>query len=174
MTGKWRENLENKDKRFIIVRIYIYYLVSVQRREQEQNNTEKSIHGQPVRSKNAPRKTNKRKQSKKSMPNYQRRRSKFSTFWNIRKRCINHNRNDTYDTQDEEGKTIVNPEEAKEHIADYFEDLYQARKDEDSHKEWTKHINKQVDIIEHERGQQQTQQAFTDDELNQCIRKLKR
>ena len=77
-------------------------------------------------------------------------------------------------TKDEEGNTIVNPEEAKEHIADYFEDIYQVRNGEKSHKEWAKHINKQVERIEQERRQQQTQQAFTDDELNQCIRKLNR
>ena len=44
--------------------------------------------------------------------------------------------------------TIENPEMAKEHIADYFENLYQAREGEKSHQEWTEHINKTVDEIE--------------------------
>ena len=40
------------------------------------------------------------------------------------------------------GKTIENPEMAKEHIADYFENQYQARKGEESHEEWTEHIKR--------------------------------
>ena len=70
---------------------------------------------------------------------------KSSTFWNIRKQLLNHNKNDAYETRDEEGKTIENPEMSKEHIADYFENLYQAREGEKSHEEWTEHINKTVD-----------------------------
>ena len=34
---------------------------------------------------------------------------------------------DPYDTITEEGKKLTNPEEAKEYIAQYYEQLYQAR-----------------------------------------------
>ena len=99
---------------------------------------------------------------------------KSSTFWNIRKQLLNHNKNDAYETRDEEGKTIENPEMAKEHIADYFENLYQAREGEKSHEEWTEHINKTVDEIDKKARHPENQQPLTLDELTQCIRKLKR
>ena len=63
---------------------------------------------------------------------------------------------------------------AKEHIADYFENLYQAREGEKSHEEWTEHINKTVDEIEEKARHPENQQPLTLDELAQCIRKLKR
>ena len=63
---------------------------------------------------------------------------------------------------------------AKEHVADYFENLYQARKCE----EWTDHINKRVEEMEKTAMHPENQQPFTLDdldELTQClIRKLKR
>ena len=86
---------------------------------------------------------------------------KSSTFWNIRKQLLNHNKNDAYETRDEEGKTIENPEMAKEHIADYFENLYQAREGEKSHEEWTEHINKTVDEIEKKARHPENQQPLT-------------
>ena len=52
-----------------------------------------------------------------------------------RKQLLNHIKNDAYETRDEEGKTIENPEMVKEHIADYFENLYQATEGEKSHEE---------------------------------------
>ena len=58
--------------------------------------------------------------------------------------------------RDEERKTIENPEIAKEHIADYFENLYQAREGEKSHEQWTEHINKTVDEIEKKQDTQKT------------------
>ena len=63
---------------------------------------------------------------------------------------------------------------AKEHIADYFENLYQAREGEKSHEEWTEHIHKTVDEIEKKARHPENQQPLTLDELTQCIRKLKR
>ena len=49
-----------------------------------------------------------------------------NTFWNIRKQMISHNKNDEYDTKDENGRKINDPEETKELVAEYFENLYQA------------------------------------------------
>ncbi len=53
--------------------------------------------------------------------------SKSRDFWRIRKQILNKGKKEEYDTIDEEGQTIKEPEEAKEHIATYFEKLYKAR-----------------------------------------------
>jgi hypothetical protein len=63
--------------------------------------------------------------------------AKSNTFWLIRKQLLNHNKNDNYETKNEEGNTITDAEKIKEHVAKYFEDLYQAREGEESHKLWT-------------------------------------
>ena len=89
------------------------------------------------------------------------------TFWNIRKRIMNHNQIGEYTTKDE-GRPIINSTESKEHIANYFEDLYQEN--------WTKHIDKTVIHIE-ETEQQETHQTinkFTMEELDKVIKTLKR
>ena len=43
---------------------------------------------------------------------------------------MNHNNHDDYKTIDEHGNPIADSDTAKEHIADYFENLYQAREGE--------------------------------------------
>ena len=47
---------------------------------------------------------------------------------------MNHNNNDDYETIDEHGNPIADPDTAKEHIADYFENIYQAREGEEATK----------------------------------------
>ena len=97
------------------------------------------------------------------------------TFWNIRKQLINHNKNDEYDTKNEEGRKITDPEETKEHIANYFENLYQAREGEESHKQWTGLINAKVKSIDNKLQQKHTKnKPFSHEELSKCIKKLKR
>ena len=70
-----------------------------------------------------------------------------NTFWKTRKRVMNHNNHDDYYTIDENGNPIKDPDTAKDHIADYFENLYQAREGEESYEPWTKHINDTVNSI---------------------------
>ena len=89
---------------------------------------------------------------------------------------MNHNQIGEYTTKDEEGRPIINPTESKEHIANYFEDLYQAREGDKSHENWTKHIDKTVIHIE-ETEQQETHETinkFTMEELDKVIKTLKR
>jgi hypothetical protein len=52
---------------------------------------------------------------------------------------MNHNKEDTYDVRDEKGIKITDPNKAKAHIANYFEELYQAREGDMSHNKWTDH-----------------------------------
>ena len=94
-----------------------------------------------------------------------------NTFWNIRRKLINHNKNEDYTTEDENGNKIDNPEQAKGHIAEYYENLYQAREVEESHKTWTEHIKTTVEKIEKEVTQYECNQPFTYEELDKCIKK---
>ena len=52
---------------------------------------------------------------------------KSQAFWKARRRIMKSNQVPDYDTIDETGNTITNPGSSKEHIATYFENLYQAR-----------------------------------------------
>ena len=73
--------------------------------------------------------------------------SKSNNFWRTRKRIMNHNKNDDYETIDENENKIENPSQANTHIANYFETLYQAREGEPNYEEWTNHIKNTVDTI---------------------------
>ena len=48
-------------------------------------------------------------------------------FWKVRKQIMNKTRED-YDIIDENNLYVKDPEKAKTHVADYFEDLYQQEK----------------------------------------------
>ncbi len=50
-------------------------------------------------------------------------------FWLVRKKIIKNDTDANYDVKDEHGNTIEDENEAKEHIAQYYEQLYQARPD---------------------------------------------
>ena len=69
--------------------------------------------------------------------------TKSNLFWKLRKQTIGK-KNDTYETISEEGVNIENPEVAKDHIANFDENLYQAREGKESHKQWTETIQQQV------------------------------
>ena len=96
-----------------------------------------------------------------------------STFWKIRKRLLGSHNRDEYDTKDEDGNKITNPTLAKEHIATYYEDLYQAREGEDSHAHWTEHINRRVAEIDKDKSEENIEE-INSEEINGCISKLRR
>ena len=52
---------------------------------------------------------------------------KSQAFWKARQRILKSNHIPEYETINEEGEQITDPESSKEHIAKYFENLYQAR-----------------------------------------------
>ena len=54
-------------------------------------------------------------------------------FWNIRKKLMGKGGQEEYDTITEDNIKIKDPITTKNHIADYFEDLYQAREAESTH-----------------------------------------
>jgi hypothetical protein len=90
-----------------------------------------------------------------------------------KEQTINHNKQEEYKTINEEGDPVIDQTKAKKHIADYFEDLYQARKGENSHGGWTGYINKTVQ--KHTRALQMYPSAILNTrQFNECIKKLKR
>jgi hypothetical protein len=97
-----------------------------------------------------------------------------NTFWRTRKKIMNHNKTEEYEIIDEEENVISDPNKAKNHIADYFENLYQAREGENSHKIWTHHINNTVEMISKNTAKSQNETQFSKEELTNSIKKLKR
>ena len=102
--------------------------------------------------------------------------AKSNMFWRTRSQILKHNKRDETETKDEKGTPITDPIQAKEHIANYYEELYQAREGEDSHKEWTNHINRKIQQIEStpEHTNASPPPPFTLEELNQSIKIFKR
>ena len=75
----------------------------------------------------------------------------------------------------EEGTIITDPQKTKEHIADYFENLYQAWPGTPEYETWTNHIEKTVEkaLLATDQREKKTEN-ITYKELNKAIKKLKR
>ena len=65
-----------------------------------------------------------------------------NTIWETKKRTRTDN-SLAYETITEEGTALTDPQKTKEHIADYFENLYQARPGTPEYETWTNHIERQ-------------------------------
>ena len=80
-----------------------------------------------------------------------------------------------YDIRKEDGTVITDPEEARQHCAEYFEDLYQARPGTTEYEEWTKHITEKVQTIAKNHSLTGIQEKpITMEELKKSIKRLKR
>ena len=98
-----------------------------------------------------------------------------NTIWEARKKAKGCRELD-YNTYSEEGTLIEDPEKTKDHIANYFEQLYQAREGTAPYAEWTNKIKTQVrknlekdpDTITEKEDQ------ITEKEMKAAIKKLKR
>ena len=66
-----------------------------------------------------------------------------NTIWQARKRAKNSNELE-YDTITEDGTQLTNPDQTKAYIADYFENLYQARPGTKEYEDTTKHIKEKM------------------------------
>ena len=97
-----------------------------------------------------------------------------NTIWTARKRA-NGCQDLDYNTYTEEGKLITNPEETKDHIANYFEELYQAREGTEKYLDWTKKIKEHVrSSLEEPPMDHNPEDKINEKEFNQAIKKLKR
>ena len=74
--------------------------------------------------------------------------TKSQNFWTMKKQLESQQEPDPYNTITEEGTKLTNPEEAKEYIAQYYEQLYQAREGTIEYQEWTEEIKNKVKEIE--------------------------
>jgi len=96
-----------------------------------------------------------------------------STIWEIRKKSRTNNDLE-YDTITEEGETILDPEKTKEHIANYFEDLYQARPGTPEYEKWTNEITKHITDELKQAENKKDGRTIESTELKKVIKKLKR
>ncbi len=66
----------------------------------------------------------------------------------MQKECEERNVLEEYDKIKEDSRIIKDPEEAKEHIANYFESFYQTRDGNQEYAEWTELIKSKNNEIE--------------------------
>ena len=101
-------------------------------------------------------------------------------IWQARKRSQSRNELE-YNTITEEDETLTDPEKTKEYIADYFEELYQARPGTPEYEAWTKHITDTMREFDNNRKRgktpnmrEQGDEDITTKEINTAIKKLRR
>ena len=91
----------------------------------------------------------------------------------MRRELMGKGGQEEYYTITEDNITIKDPITTKNHIADYFEDLCQAREAESTHETWTKTNNNTIKQIT-KTNIKETQNEITLEELNKNIKTLKR
>ena len=100
--------------------------------------------------------------------------SRTVRFWKQKSDIEKEKVSEPYDTMKENGEIIESPEETKEHIAQYYENLYQARPSKEGYHEITKSIEDNVKQIEREMENKPKIDNFTSKELDNVIKKLQR
>ena len=99
--------------------------------------------------------------------------TKSQMFWKIRKLILGKNTKDTYDVLDENNEPIEDPEMAREHIAKFFENLYQAREGTSEYQAWTDRIKNKVQEIDKITKTANKPDRITMEEVNTAIKHLK-
>ena len=100
--------------------------------------------------------------------------AKSNTFWDTRRKIIGANKPPEYDTINEEGTKILDPEKSKEHIANYFEQLYRAREADAENETMSQKITTEVQTWAQSPTNTKTQDPITIKELNNAIKRLKK
>ena len=100
--------------------------------------------------------------------------AKSDHFWKIRRKILSQGKNENYDLVTEEGEKITDPETTKEYIANFYENLYQAREGTKDYEQWTEHIKKTVNKIEAEANNLPDEPDFTEKEVKQVVKYMKR
>ena len=96
-----------------------------------------------------------------------------NTIWEMRKGHTKRNKEE-YSLVSEDDRTIEDPEEAKAYIADYYEDLYQAREGKPEVQAITDQIREKVKELEENGESSEQQRPITTAEMNKIKKKLKR
>ena len=98
--------------------------------------------------------------------------TKSQLFWKEKRKITPKQSSNSYITLNESGHPIEDPAEAKKHIAQYFENLYQAREGRPQYAEWTKEIKTTIKRITESDGMKEdTDPILT--EIIEAIQKLK-
>ena len=97
----------------------------------------------------------------------------MNEFWKQRRKLLGKT-DDLYDTITEEGTLIEDPREAKEHIANYFENLSHARPGKPEYEDWTNKITEKLVQLEKEQLKLPNSDPITLEEKNDAIKMLKR
>ena len=98
---------------------------------------------------------------------------KSKTFWNTKKRLAGKGNGSEYTTITEEGEEITDPEASKEHIANYYENLYQARPGKPEYAKWTHEIEQSIQRIENLEAVKKPPDPVTTEEVKRVVRRLK-
>ena len=93
-------------------------------------------------------------------------------FWKIRKKILSQGKNETYDLITEEGEKITEPEQAKEYIANFYENLYKAREGTPEYQDWTNKIKDSVEQMSQKTLEEEPD--FTAGEIKKAIKSLKK
>jgi len=96
-----------------------------------------------------------------------------NVIWEMRKRILRGPKEE-YEVIDEDGNKIGDPQTAQEHIANYYEQLYQAREGRETAKEWTEHIKKEEKDKEKETTEAEREPEITLAEMKRAKKKMKK
>ena len=96
-----------------------------------------------------------------------------NAIWEMRRKMA---QKDTVNsnTITEEGETLRGEKRTKEHVASYYENLYQAREGTEEYDEWTRKIKDKVEEITRRAEKSPDEPPITTKELKKVIKKLKR
>ena len=99
--------------------------------------------------------------------------NKSSNFWKTRKRLLKNEDDLEKYTQDEEGNEIKDPQAIKDHVANYYEQLFRAREPTKGYEESNKEIENKIEELRISTKNTKAE-PFTLPELERAIKKLKR
>ncbi len=100
--------------------------------------------------------------------------TKSNLFWQMRRKIIKSDMDANYEIKDEDGNTIQDADDAKEHIAQYYEQLYQARPGTLEYQQWTEIIQNKVKETEEALQTKEPIPEITMKELHTAIKALKK
>ena len=98
--------------------------------------------------------------------------TKSNTFWKTRRRILNNREDNNYEIIKADGTTINGIEEEKTHIANFFEDLYQARPTIEGYVEKTEEI--QHNITKSLKNNTTTPQPIKSEEIRKVLKTIKK
>ncbi len=100
--------------------------------------------------------------------------SKSQTFWKMRKNIIGKGIDIEQDPITENNTKLTNEREAKEYIAEYYENLYRARDGTPEYKQWTDKITNKVKSIETTMTSIAKNKSITEKEFDNVNKSIKR